>query len=358
MLTLLKHFDRLLTAIEPDDERAEAAASLSHQVRDFLKDSKLITTVPPYSRLAGSYARHTATKKIKDVDIILLVEFAYRDEDPEVVLDALFSALGGLAEALGDTGEVVVRRRQRRSIQVRLDTHDLDIDVVPAVAPSSIDQALEIPDKDWSKWVKTHPLGYGDCLSALNRGHGDKVVPLVKLWKHWRDVHMAYRRPKSYWLECMVFHKINTGAITTNDRSYAEMFQALLAALHDEYAPFLEEDDEVPEVKDPMLRHNVAHNWERAAFETFMRRLEESCSWASKALEAETTDEAVQQWQKVFGKEWFPDAASLAREQGEALRAAGTAGALFVNSKGHVSTIQPQGQPYVQPPTQRFYGGD
>lgn len=358
MLTLAKHFDRLLTAIEPDDERAEAAASLPHQVRDFLKDSELIRTVAPHSRLAGSYARHTATKKIKDVDIILLVDSAYCDDDPEVVLDALFSALGGLAEALGDTGDVVVRRRQRRSIQVRLDTHDLDIDIVPAVAPDGIDRALEIPDKDWSKWVKTHPLGYGDCLSALNRTHGDKVVPLVKLWKHWRDVHMVYRRPKSYWLECMVYHKVNTGAIKTKDRSYAEMFQALLAALHDEYAPFLEEADKVPEVKDPMLHHNVAHNWERAAFETFMRRLEESWGWANNALAAETTDEAVQQWQKVFGKEWFADAASIACEQGEALRAAGAAGALFVNAKGHVSTVQPQGQPYVQAPMQRFYGGD
>jgi hypothetical protein len=356
VLTLPKHFDLLLSSIEPEDARAESAALLPWQVRDYLKDCELITTVAPHSRLAGSYARHTATKKIKDVDIILLVSEAYRDEDPEVVLDALYSALGGLAEALGDTGEIVVRRHQRRFIQVHLDQHDFNMDVVPAVAFNGIDMPLEIPDKDWSKWVKTDPLGYADCLSALNAGHGDKVVPLIKLWKHWRDVQMVYRRPKSYWLECMVYHQVNGGAIVTDGRSYADMFRDLLATLCDEYAPFLEEDDKVPEVKDPMLGNNVAHNWERPAFETFMRRLDESRRYAAKALEAETTDDAVKQWQNVFGEEWFPDAAAVAREQGKALRAAGIAGTLFVTSKGHISTAQPQGQSYVQPPVQRFYG--
>ncbi len=358
MLTLSKHFDLLLSRIEPEAARAAAAAALPWQVRNFLKNSDLITTAAPHSRLAGSYARHTATKKIKDVDIFLLVALAYREDDPGVVLDALFSALGGLAEVLGDTGEVVVRRHQRRSIQVRLDSHDFNMDIVPAVAPDGFGEPLEIPDKDWSKWVKTDPLGYADCLSALNVGHGDKAVPLIKLWKHWRDVQMAYRRPKSYWLESMVYHKVNAGAVTTKDRSYAEMFRDLLAALYDEYAPFLEEENRVPEVKDLMLGHNVAHNWERPAFETFMRRLDESRGWAGKALEAETTVEAVQQWQRVFGEEWFPNAAAVAREQGKAFRAAGIAATLFVNSKGHVSTTQPQGQSYVQPPAQRFYGRD
>ena len=71
-----------------------------------------------------------AIKQIKDVDILPLVAATYLDEKPEVVLNDLFSALRGLAEALDDTGEVV-RRRQRRSIQVHLVKHDFDLDIVP-----------------------------------------------------------------------------------------------------------------------------------------------------------------------------------------------------------------------------------
>lgn len=356
MLTLSKHFDLLLRNIEPEEARAEAAASLPWQMRDFLRENDGITTVDPHSRLVGSYARHVAIKKIKDVDVILLVAAAYREQKPEVILDALFSALGGFAEALGDTGEVVVRRRQRRSIQVCLVDHAFDLDIVPAVAVDGIDKPLEIPDKDWGKWVETDPFGYADCLSALNSDHGDKVVPLVKLLKHWRDVHMVYHRPKSYWLECMVYNQVTEGSVVTKDRSYAQIFCDLLKAIQDEYAALLEEDGKVPKVNDPMLGNNVAHNWERAAFETFMRRLDDSRRWADKALEAETTDQAVEQWQKLFGKDWFPDAASVAREQGKALRAAGLAGTLFVTSAGHVSATPPAGGSFVRSPAQRFYG--
>ena len=58
---------------------------------------------------------------------------------------------------------------------------------------------------------RTDPLGYADCLSELNQAHGGKVVPLVKLLKHWRDVQMERRRPKSYWLECMIYHRFSAG---------------------------------------------------------------------------------------------------------------------------------------------------
>ena len=67
MLTLPDHFRILRKRIEPDDERAEAAKNIPAQVRDFLRNDEAIKTVYPHSRLAGSYARHTAIKDIKDV---------------------------------------------------------------------------------------------------------------------------------------------------------------------------------------------------------------------------------------------------------------------------------------------------
>jgi hypothetical protein len=282
---------------------------------------------------------------------------AYREQKPETVLTDLINALGGLAEALGDDGEGVVRqRRQRRSVQVRLVRHEFDLDIVPAVAKDGLDEALEIPDRDWSKWVKTHPLVYADRLSKLNKEHSDRIVPLIKLLKHWRDIHMTYRRPKSYWLECMVYHEVVAGNVITDGLSYAQIFRDLLDAIRSEYVSYVGEEGKVPIVKDPMLGNNVAHNWEAPAFLTFMNRLDESCLWADKALAAETTEEAVGQWQKVFGAEWFPDAVAVAREQGKSLREAGTAGALFVTSSGRMSLTPPVAELFVQPPAQRFFG--
>jgi len=355
VLTLPDHFDLLLSNIEPEEARAGSAASLPWKVRDYLQSTDRIQTVDPHSRLAGSYARHVAIKQIKDVDILLLVTATYLDEKPEVVLKDLFSALGGLAEALDDTGEVV-RRRQRRSIQVHLVKHDFDLDIVPALAPDGVGEPLVIPDRDWSQWVETDPLGYADCLSELNQAHGGKVVPLVKLLKHWRDVQMERRRPKSYWLECMIYHQVSTGSLETAERSYAEVWCNLLDGLQEEYAPYLDKYNAVPEVRDPMLGNNVAHNWERAAFETFMRRLGWSRTCSRRALEASKSTDAVLEWQKVFGDAWFPNDVDAAHEQGKRLLAAAQTGTLYVGVSGKVTPAPPANERYVKAPAQRFYG--
>ena len=82
MLSLSDHFDFLLQKIEPDRERAEFARDVPALVRDYLKQHEDIETVEPYSRLAGSYARCTAIKNIKDVDLLLTVAAA----DPALLI--------------------------------------------------------------------------------------------------------------------------------------------------------------------------------------------------------------------------------------------------------------------------------
>jgi tRNA nucleotidyltransferase (CCA-adding enzyme) len=135
--TLPDHFSDLLSAIEPSEERMEDAKELPAQVREFLRECDKILTVWPHSRLAGSYARHTAGKCIKDVDIILVLDPDYQDEEPADVLATLFSALFGLPKALDDNGDVeAARRRQRRSIHVHLKHRDFRLDIVPALAPT------------------------------------------------------------------------------------------------------------------------------------------------------------------------------------------------------------------------------
>jgi len=355
MLSLSDHFDVLLQKIEPDGERAEFARDVPALVRDYLKQHEDIETVEPYSRLAGSYARCTAIKNIKDVDLLLTLHRRYRKKEPEEVLEQVFSVLGGLPDALGSSSKPVIRRRQRRSINVHVDEYDFDLDIVPAVVEHGIDKPLTIPDRDWSRWVETHPLGYADKLSELNGKHQDKGVPLIKLAKHWRDEHMCYRRPKSYWLECLVYHLINGGTISTKGRSYAALFQSVLASIAQDFRQYLEQEGKVPEILDPMLGNNVAHNWERAAFETFMRRIDESLGWAERAIAEDDKEKAVELWQKVFGAEWFPTEKEVEAQKAMRLCAAALSGMIFVTPEGRLVTGK-QEHPAIQVPRQRFYG--
>jgi hypothetical protein len=208
-----------------------------------------------------------------------------------------------------------------------------------------------------NEWIETDPLGYGLALSTLNQANGCKVVPLIKLFKHWRDIQMVQHRPKSYWLESMVYHLFSDGTLSSDRKSYAELFKALLSGVLSGFEAEWNQSDAVPEVADPMLAHNIAHNWERAAFEAFMRRVEESCGWAERALRQDNTDEgkaeAIGLWKKVFGADWFLQEA--ATEKAARLNKALSQGSVFVTSTGRVTTERPA-EPHVRPPHQRFYG--
>jgi hypothetical protein len=94
---------------------------------------------------------------------------------------------------------------------------------------------------------------------------------------------MIYKRPKSYWLECLVVHQIGK-KVKVDGKSYAELFADMLDAIYDKFSCILNDTDKVPEIADPMLGHNVAFNWERSHFETFMLRVDESRKWARHSL--------------------------------------------------------------------------
>jgi hypothetical protein len=284
-LALTYYFGALLSAIEPPDERKKAAQDIPGEVRSFLKQSTDYPTVSPHSRLTGSYGRSTAIHEIKDVDFVVLVPMAESGERPEPteILEGLFCVLHGLPEELGYTGNPMIRRRQRRSVHVYFNEADFHLDIVPALIPNGVDEPLLIPDKDWGTWVDSDPLGYGRALSQLNEKCGDKAVPLIKLFRHWRTVQMQRRRPKGFYLECLAYQHLSDGRVTSDGKAYAVLFTDLLRSVYSDFEPFLDGSG-VPEILDPMLGTNVAFNWERAAFETFMARLDDSIGWAERAL--------------------------------------------------------------------------
>ncbi len=372
MYTLPDHFDKLLTNILPRKNRSEMAKTIPGRVRDYLKETDLLKTVYPQSRLAGSYGRSTATKNIKDVDILVFLNPEYKtdkDKQPTDALNHLINALQDLPEHLGNKNGIIdaepAIRRQRRSVHLTFTlSNDIDqidetfeLDIVPVVALDGLDNPLWVPDWDWSKWIETDPLGYGKSLSVINHENSSKVVPLIRMLKHWRDERMIYRRPKSYWLECMTIRSIRDGQIEFGGMSYAEIFTNLLGTIYENYAPYFSEENAVPIIPDPMLENNVAWNWERAEFETFMRRVNESLGWAKRALECDTEADAVDLWQKVFNHEnddeYFP---TTVEDEAKAIAAARSAGTLRVTSSGTLLIGTTSEKSSVQSPPHQFYG--
>lgn len=367
MQTLPYHFAELLFRIEPKDDRLELAQGLPAFLRDYLQTTALIVTRDPHTRLAGSYARHTAVKRIKDVDIILRVDDFYRDV-PLVVLNDLVKALKALPNYAGDrplvddSGDVALRR-QRRSVQVHFNALEFDVDVVPALAPDGMDGQLFVPDREWKEWIATDALRYGDYLSKLNAQNCRKVVPLIKMLKHWRDMHMVNLRPKSFWLECLVVQSVAEGWLVVDGKSYAEIFRDLLDAVYEKHSPFLDVNESEwskrrPHIPDPMIpKSNVAFNWEKSAFTAFMSRVDESLGWATRALDKpeDKIEEAIALWCKVFNceyEEYFPT--WVVSPALEAARLAGN-GQLRVSQSGQI-LIAASNASGIAVPKHRFYG--
>ena len=74
MPTVARHFDALLSAVNPPEDRAERAKETPGPVREHLARTDTLDTVEPHTRLIGSYARDTAVMEIKDVDILVFLD--------------------------------------------------------------------------------------------------------------------------------------------------------------------------------------------------------------------------------------------------------------------------------------------
>jgi len=364
MLSLTEHFAEFLSNIQPIEEKAGLARDIPAKVRDYIKDSEKITTVDPHSRLSGSYARNTAIKEIKDVDILLIIDPSYEDgEDSAVkVINNLVDALDGLPEALGDENGYIdsdaAVKRQRRSVHVHVtvDKQEFDLDLVPTIAADGIEEPLSVPDRDLSRWIQSDPLGYGLALSNLNQDLSKKIVPLIKIFKHWRDVQMKYKKPKSYWLECMVYKHAKAGKLDIDDASYGELFLSLLIAIQDDYNDELEKEGSVPAVKDPMLGNNVAKTWTCEEFKSFMRRVEESRNIAERALTTDSEEDAIALWQRLFNDDdstiYFPSTVD------ETLKEAMAGKRLLVVSSGSIVAQPPANEKAWSIPEHKNYGED
>lgn len=302
--TLTTQFDCLLNATRPPIERIEAAQECHPLVRDYLESLDSFPTISPHSRLVGSYAQKMSVGDVKDVDILVRVDGDPLENEPNAkeLLQNLKKALDGLPGALGlqGTSEFNVNAA-RRSVHVYFKEKDFHLDIVPCIAPNGMSQALYVPDRGFEKWILSHPLGYIEKLNSLNNDHKKKVKKVGRLFKLYIQQSMIYMRPKSYWLGSMLLNLIDEKGFD-HELSLGELFHWVVNELYLKYDHLKWTDTEcTPNIPDPVLDHNVSHNWSRNDFESFLRHLDHARKQAKRALEADSIDGAVKYWQSLFG---------------------------------------------------------
>ncbi|MBV6503328.1 MAG: hypothetical protein AKCLJLPJ_01397 [Fimbriimonadales bacterium] len=357
---LTTHFKKLRQNTLPPRSRLEAAKTLPPLVRSYLENHETFVTVEPHSRLVGSYAQKLCVGDVKDVDFLVFIAGEHEGKgmiEPERVIAELSKALKGLAKHLGYDEDQISVKPARRSVHVHFKHEDFHLDVVPCIAPDGEEEAAFVPCKNLHKWVPTHPLGYIKRLNEVNEKHGYNVKRLARLMKHFvnHKIKQKNMRPKSYWLGALLLQVIDEEGFD-DTMTQGELFRWLVSQIYERYRVTLNTSStSTPNIKDPVLGHNISWNWGRRAFEMFMARLKEAVEWSSEAISADVTKEdAIRLWQAIFGSEYFP--ASI-DEEAKALADELRPGHARVEPTGRVVTAALSSAAAITTQPTRFHGG-
>lgn len=237
MITLDEAFRKFKSWLELNDREQKNASARHNEVRDYLVTKFAIDR----SFLTGSYARHTKTKPLKDIDIFFVLketEKHYRSKAPSVVIDAFYEAL------VEKYGKSAVRKQSRLvnvDFGVVIDAEDntdyrvVSVDVVPAFAAG---KDYEIPDVDTGKWIKTNPEIHADKATAAHQAFSSEWKGLVRMVKYWNNnpKHGADKPVKpSFLIEVMALQCLHGGWQGRFDYEIQGFFSTLADRIFDEW---------------------------------------------------------------------------------------------------------------------------
>lgn len=246
--------------------------------------------------LTGSYARHTKTKPLKDVDIFFVLgpkEKDRRKDTPSKMLDAF-------EECLIDEYGAGNIERGRRCITVTFDKRNptaaedgkvLSIDAVPAF---NYKERYEIPDDILGEWIETDPTVHKEKSTGANKQHNGNWIPLVKMLKAWNREHGKPIKP-SFLVEVMAFDLIDS-PIQKYPHEIRSFFAAAMDQVDNDWPDPAGYGPPVSDQMTPDLCENAKQK---------LREVEVLAARADRAESQGKTGEALQLWQDILGP-YFP----------------------------------------------------
>ncbi len=236
MLSIEEAFRKFKSRLELNDREQRNASDRQKEVREYLDTKFGIAR----SFLTGSYARHTKTKPLKDIDIFFVLkesENHYRSKAASIVIDDFRAAL------VDKYGKDAVRK-QSRSVNVDfgvvIDAEDntdyrvVSVDVVPAFAKGD---DYEIPDTDTGNWIKTNPEIHAAKATAAHQAYSSEWKGLVRMVKYWNNNSRHGEKPvkPSFLIEVMALQCLYGGWQGRFDYELQGFFSTLADRILDEW---------------------------------------------------------------------------------------------------------------------------
>lgn len=289
MLTVTEAFSKFKSRLELSSGEQEDASRRQQRIRKVLGD----TFATDRDFLTGSYARHTKTKPLKDVDIFVVLgadEAHYWREPPGRVLSAIRDAL---TDEYGAHRVAIQRRSVRVDFGIRL-VDDLtgavmSFDVTPAFATG---RHYEIPDRHAGDWMPTDPRVHATKATDANDAFDGEWKPVVKMIKKWNEYHDKPIKP-SFLIEVMSLDLLNDWA-----GSYPRELKAWFATAVDAVD---EAWDDPAGLGHPVSDRMSGDAGLRAAARIALKQAEAACTEAINHEQAGRIGAALDTWQDLFG---------------------------------------------------------
>ena len=292
MITVAEAFEKFRKRLELSETERKDAVRRHQDVRGRIRVDFDVSR----DFLTGSYARHTKTKPLKDVDIFFCLgeeEKYRRDKAPEDVLGAFEKCLGAAygADDVEQGRRCVTVEFEKRNPTVNEEGKVLSIDAVPAF---EVDGCYEIPDRILGKWIKTNPEVHKEAATAKNVELDGKWVPLVKMLKRWnRSAHSPIK--PSFLIEVMALELMDA-PFTTYPSEIRRFFASSLEGVLEEWPD--------PAALGSPISDQMTEGKRKDAVAA-LRRAEVDAARAVRREQQGKGGEALALWREVMG-DYFP----------------------------------------------------
>ncbi|HYC49762.1 MAG TPA: CBASS oligonucleotide cyclase [Gemmatimonadaceae bacterium] len=292
MLSTEDAFSKFRGRLELNDREQNDASRRQQEIRNLMDESFEIE----HDFLTGSYARHTKTKPLKDVDIFCVLgdkERHYRKKPPSALLTAVADTL---TKEYGRSAVKVQRRSVSVDFGVKANADDetdykvVSFDVVPAFA---LENDYEIPDTgpNGSGWTKTNPRVHADKATAAQRSYADEWKGLVRMMKYWNNNHDKPIKP-SFLIEVMALEVLHAPYGGQRAREMQSFFATLAARIHETWNDPAGLGPPVSDGMDAARRDNAR---------TALVAAEREASNALHLTRSGRQGEALRAWRDLFG---------------------------------------------------------
>lgn len=170
-------FSNLKRTLEITQTEQHSASHRHGKIREVVCDAWQLED----NFLTGSYRRNTMTKKLRDVDIFVVID--RHGPQAELRQSGPAAVLGSLSEILRQAYDDVTVDQFAATIHLGPDEDVMSFDVVPAFKRTAAGKGYEIPDTLTASWIATNPKTHHALLTAKNEECAGQFVPLVKMVK-------------------------------------------------------------------------------------------------------------------------------------------------------------------------------